>query len=116
MGDLLELALLSIFATMTVSGTTAGLAWFGWRSLNKRPLCLVCSFPLSTLGKSKVISCFRCRITYHRTTVLEADPEAWESIRKNRLFSVSRRRDTGVQIIQLDAPLSALKGAGEDSL
>jgi hypothetical protein len=95
---------------LTAAAASVGTAGFWFRPSKMRlPKCLVCSARLNTATSDKLIQCGRCQILYNKTTVHEASRTAWEQIRKQRLFSLSYRRDIQRQHLILETSLSALK-------
>ena len=105
---------LLIAAGLALAGT-GGYRYFLRPARMRFPKCLVCSKRL-LMVPDKVIVCPRCLIRYNRTTITEASPQAWESIRKQRTFALSYRRDMAIQHLLLEVPLSTLKGAVEETV
>jgi hypothetical protein len=95
---------------LTAAAASVSAAGYWFRPSKMRlPKCLVCSARLNTATSDKLVQCGRCQMLYNRTTILEASRTAWEQIRKQRLFSLSYRRDIRRQHMILEWPLSASK-------
>lgn len=85
--------------------------WVFRPSKFRLPRCIVCSHPLFSMlsGDSKVVACGKCRVLYNRSSVKESDPKSWELVRQRRMFSLSLRRDTGIQNLLPEYPLAKSK-------
>ncbi len=104
-----------IIVLLVALTVVAGVAFYLQPRRMNVPKCLVCSRRI-VIRRRKVLECGRCKIRYHRTTVAEADGDAWERVRKQRLFSISLRRDIGVQHLLIEVPLTVSKGANQDTV